>query len=74
MRKAYIARYPLNESGNDLNEEIIATDYFWSSILSAEFDRLTLNRHPKEPMIQGWYSDEYQVVCMATTNQPFKLE
>ncbi len=74
MRKSYVAIYPLNESGNDLDEQIVMQDSYWSAKLNAEFDRLTIARNPKSPMVQGWYSDNQQVVCMATTNQPFQLD
>lgn len=72
-RRAYIARYPINANGNELDEEIIATDTYWSPRLSETFDRLAAARGKREPMLQGWYTDENGVECMATTNQPFRL-
>lgn len=74
MRKAYIAKYPLNKDENDLDEIILFQDTCWSEKLSVEWDKLVSKRKPNEPMLQGWYFDENQVNCMATTNQPFKLD
>lgn len=73
MRRAYIARYPLATCGNDLDEEIIARDTYWSPALSAQFDALARARQPGAPMLQGWYVDAEQVACMAFTDQPFRL-
>lgn len=72
-RFAYVARYPLDESGDDLREEIVARDTYWSPELDATFDRLAAARQPGDPMVQGWYADENEVACMATTPQPFRL-
>lgn len=49
--------------------------------MSAEWDRLVTERVARipegrasgEPMLQGWYTDENGVECIATTNQPFRL-
>lgn len=71
---AYIAKYELDESGNDLREMVIARDSYWSPTLSAEWDRLTAVRQSSEPMLQGWYHDDYNVQCMASTNQPYTLD
>lgn len=72
-RRAYIARYPLTLSGDDLSEVIIAEDTFWSPALSKLWNELTATRAKSDPMLQGWYSDSEQATCMAATNQPFKL-
>ena len=75
-RRAYVARYPLNAQGTDLDEQILMEDTYWSPKLNAAFDRLVAEREPNwktAPMIQGWYSDADQVVCVAQTNQPFCL-
>jgi hypothetical protein len=69
-----VAKYPLAASGNDLDEVILATDRYYSEKISAAWDVATENRHPCEPMVQIWYSDDYQVVCLGTTNQPYILE
>jgi hypothetical protein len=72
-RRAYIAKYPLNEKGNDLVETILFKDTFWSPMLSQKWDELVAARKPGEPMLQAWYCDENQVNLMAGTDQPFKL-
>lgn len=79
--KAYIAAYPFNAKDNTLDEEIIATDTYWSPALRKIWDSLITKRisnitgkYSKEPMIQAWYFDDNFAQCMATTNQPFKLE
>ena len=38
--RAYIARSPLTADGNDLDEEIIARDTYWSPALRAQWDAL----------------------------------
>lgn len=73
IRRAYIARYPLASEGNDLTEEILIRDTYWSPKLRAEWTRLASERNPNEPMLQAWYADAYCVTCLAETNQPFKL-
>ncbi len=76
-RRCYIARYPLAESGNDLNEVILCEDTHYSPTIRAEWDRLVAEREPNwrtAPMLQCWYSDPFEVVCMAQTNQPFRLD
>jgi len=74
-RKAYIARYPLRPDGKDLEEQIIYEDTYCSPALFAKWDELVAARQsPKEPMLQMWYSDSEQVLYMARTNQPFKLD
>ena len=73
MRKAYIAKYPLAKNGDNLDEIILVQDTYWSPKLSKAWDGLMATRKASEPMLQGWYSDDYQTTCMATTNQPFKL-
>lgn len=74
MRKAYIARYPLRPDGKDLDEQILHTDTYISAGLQSQWDKLIAARQStKEPMLQMWYADSDQVVCCATTNQPFKL-
>lgn len=70
---AYIAKYELDESGDDLREVVLARDSYWSPALDEKFDRLVQARQPEEPMLQGWYHDGYNVQCMASTNQPYKL-
>ena len=72
-RKAYIAKYPLNVSGDDLDEIILARDTYCSPELNKIWDELIVKRQKGEPMLQMWYSDENQVTCCATTNQPFPL-
>lgn len=72
-RKAYIAKYPLNSKGNDLDEVILFSDTYWSEMLRHEWNKLVEVRKPSDPMLQAWYSDENLVTCVATTNQPFKL-
>ena len=71
-RKAYIAKYPLD--GNELREVILIADTYWSSRLSDYWEAATANRLPGEPMLQGWYADRNQVVCMVATDQPVKLD
>lgn len=82
-RRCYIARYPLNQAGNDLNEEILFEDTYWSPAVNAEWDRLVAKRitritpeqrYSREPMLQAWYVDCNGVECIAQTNQPFKLD
>ena len=76
-RRAYIARYPLDETGNNLKEEILAEDTYWSPKLSNIWDKLVEEREPNwktAPMLQAWYYDENQTDLVATTNQPFKLD
>lgn len=70
---AYIARYELDESGDDLREVVLMRDSYWSPALDAEFDRLALLRQSSEPMLQGWYHDDHNVQLIASTNQPFPL-
>ena len=75
-QKCYIARYPLSADGKDLNEETLFRDTFYSPAIIAEWERLIALREPnwkREPMLQCWYADEFEVICMAQTNQPFKL-
>jgi len=69
---AYVARYPL--VNGELQEEIILRDTHWSDKLEKKFDELASARKPTDPMIQGWFSSEEIVFCLATTNQPYKLE
>ena len=73
MRRCYIARYPLAHGGNDLNEEVLARDTWWSPGLRAQWETLTNARKPGDPMLQAWYTDTDQVVCLASTGQPYKL-
>lgn len=73
-RKCYIAQYPKNLAGNDLDEIILKQDTYWSNEISVFWYELIANRKPSEPMLQAWYSDENDVRCLATTNQPFKLD
>jgi len=73
-RKAYIAKYPLDETGNDLKEIILFSDSYWSPFLRNKWNELISNRNPADPMLQGWYSDDNQVDIMASTNQPFILD
>lgn len=82
-RRCYIARYPLNPAGNDLDEVILFKDSYYSQAVEKEWDRLVAERisripagqrYSVEPQLQCWYSDEQEVVCMAQTNQPFKLD
>lgn len=72
-RKCYIAKYPLNKEGNDLDEVILKCNTYCSPDMRKFWDELVAVRNPQDPMLQMWYSDEYQVDCLATTNQPFKL-
>lgn len=72
-RFAYVARYPLNESKTDWTEEILMVDTHWTEKLDSYFDELSRNRTPDSPMIQGWYSDRGQVICMASTRQQHPL-
>jgi hypothetical protein len=73
MRQAYIASYPLSADSDDLDEVIIARDEYWSDRLNSLWDELASKRQPSEPMLQGWYYDDYQTQLMAWTNQPFSL-
>ena len=73
MSKAYIAQYPLNKEKNDLDEIILKQDTYWSPEMSKFWDGLIQNRKDSEPMIQGWYSNNFQTICIASTNQPYKL-
>lgn len=81
-RRCYIARYPLAANGDDLDEQILVEDTHYSERIRAEWDRLVAERIARipagsrastEPMLQCWYSGAEQVVCMAQTNQPFRL-
>jgi hypothetical protein len=66
----------LADDGLDLREEILFEDAYYSQRVDAEWDKLVALREPnwkKEPMLQCWYSDEHSVVCMAQTNQPYRL-
>ena len=64
-RLAYIARYRSNAENNDLQEEILFRDTYWSPELSKEWERLTVSpRATGEPMLQAWYADRYSTVCM----------
>ena len=72
-RQAYIARYPLNASRDDLDEQILTRDGYWTEKMAREWERLTADRKPSDPMLQGWYSDCYAATLMACTNQPFRL-
>ncbi len=81
-RSCYIARYPLDAKGDDLEEQILFRDHYWSPALSAEWDRLVAERIARipagqrasaEPMLQAWYLDENAVECVAQTNQPIRL-
>jgi hypothetical protein len=74
MRKCYIAKYPLNKNGNDLDEIILLQNTHLTDEINHLWDDLIKNRNKNDPMIQIWYSDENQVICMATTNQPYKLD
>ncbi len=69
---AYIARYELGD--NALIEVILERDTHWSARLDAEFDRLAQLRQPSEPMLQGWYYNDWQTNLMAWTNQPYTLD
>ena len=64
---AYIARYELDEPNDDLREIVLMRDDYWSPSLSAEFDRLAGLRHESDPMLKGWYYDEYQTSLVAWT-------
>jgi hypothetical protein len=67
----------LADDGLDLREEILFEDDYYSQRVDAEWDRLVALREPNrktEPMLQCWYSDAHSVVCMAQTNQPYRLE
>lgn len=72
-RRAYIAKYPLSPKGDRLDEVILFSDEYWTPRLSELWMKLTDDRKPSDPMLQGWYSDKNSVVCIRTTNQPFKL-
>ncbi len=75
-RRCYIARYPLNESGDDLREEILAEDTYYSPLIRAEWDKLVAEREPNwktAPQLQCWYVDQNRAECLAQTNQPFRL-
>lgn len=81
-RRCYIARYPLNETGDDLAEQILLSDTYYSPAIMAEWDRLVAERIARipagqhasaEPALQCWYSDAEQVQCMVRTNQPIRL-
>ena len=41
MKRCYVARYPLAHGGNDLNEEVLARDTWWSPGLRAQWETLT---------------------------------
>lgn len=69
MRNAYIAMYPPDKT-YDEREVVIARDYYWSTKLSELWDRLMSAREPGDPMLQGWYSDDESVFCMASTGLP----
>ncbi len=71
--QAYIARYPLNASGDDLYEQVLVRDGYWTEKMAREWERLTADRKPSGPMLQGWYRDCHSTVLMAWTNQPFRL-
>lgn len=73
-RRCYIARYPLNEEKNDLREEIVCEDTYYSPLIRQNWEKLVACRKANEPMLQCWYSDEYAVELMAGTNQPYRLE
>jgi hypothetical protein len=73
MKRCYVARYPLAHGGNDLNEVILARDTWWSPDLRARWEALTGTRKLGDPMLQAWYADTDQVVCVASTDQPYKL-
>ena len=74
MRKCYIAKYPLSEDGKDLKEVILKKDAYFTEEISQCWDDLVSRRQSNEPMLQCWYSDKYQATCLASTNQPFKLD
>ena len=76
VRRCYIARYTLSASGNDLDEEILLSDTYYSDAIESEWERLVAlqEREGKTaPMLQCWYLDKEQVTCMAQTNQPYQL-
>ena len=58
-RRAYIAQYDA-----DGNETILMRAPYWNADISAEFDRLAASARLGTPVIEGWYSDDYQVECM----------
>ena len=74
MRRCYIAKYSLAKDGKALNETILKEDSYYSKEISKFWDELVSKRHSKDPMLQCWYSDMNQTICMGTTNQPFKLD
>ena len=61
-RKAYIAVYP-----NPDNEIILAEDSYWSPNLRRTFDEAVIAYGQGGPLIQAWYCDEHQVVCLAAS-------
>ena len=63
-RFAYIASYD-----NNVSETVIMRDRYWSPELSARFSSLAETRNPGDPILQGWYSDPDQVVCMAVSSR-----
>ncbi len=76
-RRCYIARYPLNQAGNDLDEQILTEDTYYSPAIRARWEELVTEREPQwrtAPMLQCWYADCNEVACMAQTNQPFRLD
>lgn len=74
MRKCYIAKYPLNSSKNDLDEIILKSDSYYSPDMRRFWDELIAKQKNNDPMLQIWYSDENQVECLGSTNQPFRLD
>jgi hypothetical protein len=71
---AYIAKYVLVKSGNDLREVVLMHGSYWSPALNVEFERLVSMRQFQDPMLQGWYYDNHQANLMRTTNQPYCLD
>lgn len=72
-RRCYIARYPLDASGDNLKEEILFEDTHYNGKMMLAWLELIAKRKPSEAMLQMWYTDGNQVDCLATTNQPFHL-
>lgn len=75
-RRCYIARYPLADSKDDLREEILFEDTYYSPAVRDKWDELWALREPNrktEPQLQCWYVDQNGVQLMASTNQPFKM-
>ncbi len=72
-RRCYIAKYPLNSMGDDLNEIIIAKDTYFSPRMRELWRSLVSQRKPQDTMLQCWYSDQNGAECLCSTNQPFRL-